>query len=428
VNATAVAFLACGTAVAATFAGLAESNARLGSAHFLTYMAAGAAIYSIAVALLFRGHVPSGSTLVVCLLLGLVARYPLAMRAPGALHDGHRYVWDARLQRAGLNPYVVLPNDPAAARHHTRETRTMNNPDVPSPYPPGAQYFFRAVTSVQESVTAIKIALIGCEVLAVFFMWSWLTARGVSPGWTLVYAWHPIVIFETSGGAHLDALGTMLLLLAAASLVRGRALLSAIIFAASISIKFLPLVLAPLLARRMRPRHVAAGAGVLAALYLPFLSRGLIPPGSMATFVDRFRFNQLAFEWFAAPLGPRVAVTVAIVAGLSTALAFSARRSDDAWTFAWPMGAALLLSPVIYPWYLIWLVPFAVDRASLPLLVWSVAIIPTYTTWAIAPGERWAVSSAAIVIQYASIATAAGVVILVQRRAPDEQSRLASPD
>jgi len=72
--------------------------------------------------------------------------------SPGADDDIHRYVWDGRLQRLGYNPYVVVPSDPAFKPLHTPETRNLSNPDLASPYPPGAQLFFRAVTTIRESV------------------------------------------------------------------------------------------------------------------------------------------------------------------------------------------------------------------------------------------------------------------------------------
>src|SRR5262249_3942874 len=56
----------------------------------------------------------------------------------------------------GYSPYILVPNDPALAGLHTPETRTLNNPDVPSPYPPGAQLLFRAVTAISESTFARK--------------------------------------------------------------------------------------------------------------------------------------------------------------------------------------------------------------------------------------------------------------------------------
>jgi hypothetical protein len=70
--------------------------------------------------------------------------------------DIHRYVWDGRVQRRGYNPYMVVPSDPAARGLHTPETRRLNNPDLPSQYPAGAQLFFRAVSAIQESTFALK--------------------------------------------------------------------------------------------------------------------------------------------------------------------------------------------------------------------------------------------------------------------------------
>ena len=89
--------------------------------------------------------------------------YSISIELPGADDDIHRYVWDGRVQRLGYNPYIVVPNDPALAGLHTPETRTLNNPEVPSPYPAGAELFFRAVTAIHESVFALKVAFVVCD-------------------------------------------------------------------------------------------------------------------------------------------------------------------------------------------------------------------------------------------------------------------------
>src|SRR5260221_8929490 len=89
---------------------------------------------------------------------------------PGLDDDIHRYVWDGRVQRLGHNPYFVVPSDPALASLHTSETRTLNNPEVPSPYPAGAQLFFRAVTSIHESTFAMKVAFVLCDFAILFVL------------------------------------------------------------------------------------------------------------------------------------------------------------------------------------------------------------------------------------------------------------------
>src|SRR5207245_2981590 len=68
------------------------------------------------------------------------------------------------------NPYIVVPSDPAVKGLHTPETRNLNNPDLPSPYPAGAQLFSRAVTAIHESTFALKVAFVVCELAIVFLL------------------------------------------------------------------------------------------------------------------------------------------------------------------------------------------------------------------------------------------------------------------
>src|SRR6202042_1225019 len=103
-------------------------------------------------------------------LLAAVGAIELLRVPAGADDDIHRYVWDGRLQRLGYNPYIVVPSDPAAKALHIPETSNLNNPDLPSPYPAGAQLFFRAVTAIQESTFALKVAFVVCEFAIVFVL------------------------------------------------------------------------------------------------------------------------------------------------------------------------------------------------------------------------------------------------------------------
>src|SRR5262245_64738018 len=98
--------------------------------------------------------------IVIGLVLAAVWHLLFLLQPPGPDDDIHRYVWDGRVQRLGYNPYILVPSDPALAGLHTADTRTLNNPDVPSPYPAGAQLFFRAVTTIHESVLTFKVVLV----------------------------------------------------------------------------------------------------------------------------------------------------------------------------------------------------------------------------------------------------------------------------
>ncbi len=116
------------------------------------------------------------------------------LRLPsGADDDIHRYVWDGRLQRLGYNPYLVVPSDPAVKGLHTAETRNLNNPDLASPYPAGAQLFFRAVTAIHESTFAMKVAFVICEFAIVFVLLDVLRFTRQPAHLVLAFAWNPLL-------------------------------------------------------------------------------------------------------------------------------------------------------------------------------------------------------------------------------------------
>jgi len=108
-----------------------------------------AALYQVA-----KGVQPSRRTLVACAALALAWRIPMILAPPEPAADLRRYVWDASVVRLGHSPYAVTPEDPALAPLRTSESWPVNNPDVPSPYPPGAQLFFLAATSIHASARA----------------------------------------------------------------------------------------------------------------------------------------------------------------------------------------------------------------------------------------------------------------------------------
>src|SRR5437660_10453879 len=151
---------------------------------------------------------------VVVLGLVLAAVWHVAfLRLPaGADDDIHRYVWDRRLQRLGYNPYIVIPSDPAARGLHTPETRNLNNPDLPSPYPAGAQLFFRAVTAIHASTFALKVAFVVCELAIVLLLLDVLRCTRQGAHLVLAFAWNPLLAIEVAGSGHIDIVGALLLL------------------------------------------------------------------------------------------------------------------------------------------------------------------------------------------------------------------------
>lgn len=378
-----------------------------GSVPFFVLLGLAAVGYLATLYQIANGLRPSQRTLVACAVLALAWRIPLLLAPPEPGADVRRYVWDARLVRAGLSPYSVVPADPAYAHLRTGESWPLNNPEVPSPYPPGAQLFFLLATAASESARAIKLAALLCDALLALVVWRGLVVAGANPGWVLAYLWNPLVSLEVARHGHVDIVGALFLAFAAFALGRGRGLTGSMAFALSVGVKPLPIVLLPLLWRRVAPRHAVAGAIVLVALYLPFRDRGRLPLGSVPDVIDRFRFNGPIFSGVSGVADPAVATAFALAAGLTVAI-WARRRlplsAPHAW--AWPMAAALLCAPLVYPWYLLWLAPFLVSRQTMPLTIWTVSILGTYVTWQLV-GVSWAVPTWALLVEYGALLVAA---------------------
>src|SRR5207249_10097034 len=97
---------------------------------------------------------------------------------------------------------------------------------------------------------------------------------------------------------------------------------------------------------------------------------------------DLFRFNDPVFATLERVAAPQVVVGMAALVGFLAAIWIRRRStegSSDA--FAWPMAASLLCAPVVYPWYLLWLLPFMRSTSTLPIIIWTLSIIPTYYVW-----------------------------------------------
>ena len=265
------------------------SNA--GEPSFIIWLVLAGIAYLLAIReFLFTPSFPR-RVIVVGLALTAVWHVLFLLKPPGSDDDIHRYVWDGRVQRLGYNPYVLIPNDPAVTVLHTPETRALNHPDMPSPYPAGAQLFFRVVTAIHESVFAMKVAFVLCDLAIVLLLFDVLRRSRQPVHWVLAYAWNPLLATDVAGSGHIDILGALLLLISVAALWRNRRALAAVAFALAIAVKFLPIVLVPLFWRRLRVRDALLGVFVFGLLYLPFLERGRIPTGSLIAYVQSFRFN-----------------------------------------------------------------------------------------------------------------------------------------
>ncbi len=375
----------------------------LPAAAFLCYGAAGLATAA-------RPGTSNGTPIALIWTIAVLARLVLLPLPPELSDDIYRYLWDGRVLTHGINPYAYPPAADALAAVRTPWHGEINHPDIPSIYPPLAQLLFGAVAVAGGTVLAAKALWLGFDLGCGLLLQRIANRTGRNPAPVLVwYLWSPLLIVETAWSAHFDAVGLFLLaalIIAAGSRDgpvaapaagaapvgrrhRGRAqhatrpspfgrwhraaALGALLGAAAM-VKLAPAAALPAVVRRHGWGTLVAFAAVCAALLLPFAGAGLAGLAALTdglrTYARHWSANEGAFALIGAVAGDPVRARIAAAALLVAVVAWVTRRGFSMErALLWIIGAGLLLSPTVHPWYILWILPMAALRDNRPFLL-----------------------------------------------------------
>ena len=297
--------------------------------------------------------------------------------------DFFRYLWDGYRFAQDGTPYGIAPEaffaDPAVPALFQSILDQINFPELATIYGPVTQFAFLLGYGVAPgSVTALQAIFIVFDLLTIGLLLRLATPRAV-----LLYAWCPLVVKEVAFTAHPDGFAVFFVLAAVLLAKRERFHGAAACLALGAGAKVLALVLVPFVLRRARPAHWFTFAGVLALAYLPFLAQGGTDLGTLFMFAREWEFNAAVFGLLTPALpnaAARLVCGFAFLAGAAW-LYFRARGPDgDIPPGDRLYGLLLLLSPVVNPWYLLWVLPFAAIRPSAWAWTASLAVLLSYAT------------------------------------------------
>lgn len=303
----------------------------------------------------------------VVLLVAAVLRILLLPGVPSLSDDFHRYIWDGRVQEAGLNPYRYAPGDAALDEIPYADRGSINHPQTRTIYPPLSQLlFYGAARAGLDSVLGFKLLFGLMDVGTAALIAVAAGPRRRSEALTL-YLLHPLVLQETWSSAHLEILPVLFSLAALVLILRRRDVAAGVAVGLGTAAKLTPafLLVPALVGRRARPLPFLLGFAPAAALpFVPYLL-GAVTVGSLEDTGARPRFNASFFQLLEVALpyeGARVAALALFLVG-SAVLAWALPGRDrTAIAFAGTATLALLLLPVVHPWY--WLAPLALAAAA----------------------------------------------------------------
>jgi alpha-1,6-mannosyltransferase len=323
--------------------------------------------------------------------IGIFLRAYVLLYDPLLSSDIYRYVWDGKVQAAGINPYRYFPAHEALTflRDGTIFPHINRADFAVTIYPPVAQFFFLIVTRIGEGVTMMRLALLGCESVTVTLIMLLLRRMNRPVTRVIAYLWHPLPLWEIANSGHVDALMVALMLLGLWIALTGHVLRGAVLIVFAALVK--PIA-APVLAGIWRPWDLKMPLVVIAAValcYLPYLSvgwgvLGFLTKGYLAEEgISAGNDLWLLSLWrlvFGQHQGDVIAY-VALAALVLVSMGFSVARSSCRTIASSLAGinmlllvALLLLSPN-YPWYFLVITPFVALSGSAPTWVVSIGAL-----------------------------------------------------
>jgi hypothetical protein len=295
--------------------------------------------------------------------------------------DVYRYVWEGKLLVSGYNPYIIAPDDfENTSLADSTIYPKINHSWLPTIYPPLSQFLFVVTYKIYPD------GIIGFKILSLLFelitLWLVLLLIRTSrlPDWTyLIYLLSPLVIIEFLLSNHLDILGMPFFLLALIFLLqsRPRSVIVGITLGLAILVKLYALFFVPFIFFHFKAKEkikfsVSTTITVL-LFYLPFIVvSGLDIFGSLGTYLTEWQFNGsifLLFKLFLPISVARIICMLLFLLGSVVILFHSKLRNRVMLQLFSVFGLFVLVSPMIFNWYLVWLIPFIIYYRNLPFLI-----------------------------------------------------------
>lgn len=275
----------------------------------------------------------------------LLMRLLFVFHSPALSDDLFRALWEGKLTVSGGNPYLTAPSSFSVfdgVREH------VNHPDVPSVYPPFAQWFWALCVWISYQPLSLKLLTMLIEVSGVWALADIcrLQKRSLSPAWIL--ALHPLVLIEGAGNAHIDAVAVTMLMWACWSEIRGRSGAGWLVLGGGL--KLLPLAL---LLNSRRGVSVGFGLTLLLCAAWPLLAPGMLQ--GLQTYAEHWSFQGGVFPLLTLVISPVNARIACVILWLLMVVIVAVKKMRLSQAALWLGGAFLLLSPTVHPWYGLWI-------------------------------------------------------------------------
>lgn len=243
-------------------------------------------LYGVAIVALLRSPRQAGATVGVLTSIGIGVA--AIARSATTSNDFYRYVWDGRVQAAGIDPYRYAPASPQLDRLHDGwlwpnaatchvhlqppGCTLINRATVHTIYPPGAQLWFLIEhLLVPQSTRDRGYEAVGLLIVVAttLLLLCFLQRTGRDVRQVAIWGCCPAVAIEAVQNAHIDGLAVLFVVLAVWAAEREDWPWAAAAVGAAGLVKLYPLVLFPAIVQGRRIRGALLIGAMFVVGYLP---------------------------------------------------------------------------------------------------------------------------------------------------------------
>jgi hypothetical protein len=318
------------------------------------------------------------------------------------------------VQAAGINPYLYMPVAPELEPLRDEKIFPyINRPDYARTiYPPVAQAIFLATYLISPSnVSAFKAAMSLFDMLAILAIMMALARMKLDPARAIIFAWHPLVIWEGAHSGHIESVAMALLAFALLARVSEKGLLTGFFLALAVLTKLYPALLMPafliakpragvwssaraMITDKANLKIISAFTATIVLAYLPYLGAGAGVLGYLPGYLKEEGFVESGSRYFLLDLARKVVDLPTPVCSLMAALAlvglavyFLLKQKRDGADVSRAavalIGLFLILSTPRYSWYAAWIIPFLCFAPRAGWLYLTGASVFLYFLWLI---------------------------------------------
>ena len=348
------------------------------------------------------------------LIIGILFRLVFLMAEPNLSQDFYRFLWDGELIKNGINPYLYTPDQIMEQGHVTfanmkelREGMTDLNARHYSNYPPVNQVLFALASvlgggSILGSTIAMRLIIILADLGALYFGRKLLQQLNKANNLAFWYFLNPLVIIELTGNLHFEGVMLFFFVWALYLISINKWLWATPVYAISIMVKLMPLMFLPLFIKYFGFKKSAAFYTLVllgcTALLFPFYSNVFIDNYSetVGLWFSNFEFNasiynvvqKIGVTYFEAKpwelidtYGSFIQKLVVVIVLLLAFLRKNQKMESLITSMVFALACYYFLSTTVHPWYVVFLLGFAIFTDYRFPLLWSFTIILSYYTY-----------------------------------------------